>query len=400
MKILQICHKVPYPPTDGGTIAMNNLTQGLLNSGHDVKVLAIETPKHPVTNDQLSSDYVQKVHFESVFIDTSLSLFSALKTVFSKQSYQVQRFYSKELATRLTHILKQETYDVVQLESIYTTPYIPVIQKYSNAKIVLRTHNVEHFIWARIVKNEKNIFKKLILHYLTFQLKRYECSLSKKIDAFIAISHPDYLFFHQHYNHIPGMVIPFGVDVDAYENNEENIPSPAPSLFYVGSMDWLPNIEGIHWFLEEVWDTILEKFPDVTFTIAGRKMPDEMFHSSFKNVVIVGEVPSAIDFIRSQDIMIVPLLSGSGVRVKIIEGMALGKVVIATSIAAEGLDVEDGKNILIANTPEQFVAAIEKCVKIPDVCTIIGENAQNFVALYHNNEVIIKDLIKFYESIL
>lgn len=98
--------------------------------------------------------------------------------------------------------------------------------------------------------------------------------------------------------------------------------------------------------------------------------------------------------------MIVPLLSGSGVRVKIIEGMALGKVIITTSIGAEGLMVENGKNILIANTPEEFVAVLDKCVKTPDICTIIGENARNFVLLHHNNELITKQLIRFYESML
>ena len=117
------------------------------------------------------------------------------------------------------------------------------------------------------------------------------------------------------------------------------------------------------------------------------------------HVIIAGEVESANEFMLSKDIMIVPLLSGSGIRIKIIEGMALGKTIITTSIGAEGLNVENGKNIFIADTAEEFVAVIEKCVRTPDICTIIGENARHYVALNHNNEVVTQELIDFYHEI-
>ena len=178
------------------------------------------------------------------------------------------------------------------------------------------------------------------------------------------------------------------------------MPSDKPELFHIGSMDWLPNTEGVEWFLDEVWPSILQEFPEITFTIAGRKIPTGISQRKDPNVIVVGEVESANAFMLSKDIMIVPILAGSGIRVKIIEGMALGKVIITTTIGAEGLDVEDGKNILIADTPEEFVAAVENCVKTPDLCAIIGENARNFVSLYHNNERTTQKLVDFYCSIL
>ena len=108
---------------------------------------------------------------------------------------------------------------------------------------------------------------------------------------------------------------------------------------------------------------------------------------------------SANEFMLDNDIMVVPLLSGSGIRIKIIEGMALGKTIITTSIGAEGLSVENGKNIFIADTPEEFLAVVDKCIKTPDICTIIGENARNYVLLNHNNEIVTRDLIDFYNEI-
>lgn len=400
MDILQICHKPPYPPTDGGTIAMNNITQGLLESGHHVKVMALETQKHPVRKDLIPESYLEATHLETAFIDTSIKIPSALKSFLTHQSYQVKRFYSKAFATKLAETLKRNHFDIIHLESVFTTPYIPVIRQYSQAKIVLRTHNIEHLIWQRMAKNEQNPVKKWAIKAFSKQMKRYEYSLGNMIDAFAAISTPDYQFFKDLFVSVPGTVIPFGINVDDYEPEEDYMPSDKPELFHIGSMDWLPNIEGVEWFLDEVWPSVLVEFPEVTFTIAGRKIPDTITSRNDRNVIVAGEVPSANEFMLSKDIMVVPILAGSGIRVKIIEGMALGKVVITTSIGAEGLDVENGKNILIADTPEEFVAAIEKCVKTPDVCAIIGENARNFVSLYHNNELITNKLIDFYRSLL
>lgn len=400
MNILQICHKPPYPPSDGGTIAMNNVTQGLLRAGHHVRVLAIETPKHKVNNEAMTDTYIAATGFESVYVDTSVSYTAAIKTLFNHKAYQVNRFYSKAFAKKIIEVLKSETFDIVHLESLFTTPYIPIIRQYSKAKIVLRTHNIEHQIWKRVAKNEKNWFKKWAIRTMSNQLERYECGLSGQIDAYAAISEPDYQFFSSHYSSIPGTILPLGIDIDDYPNDNEYMPSDVPELFHVGSMNWRPNVEGIEFFLNDVWPLVLERFPDITFTIAGRSIPPFIAQRTDKNLIIVGEVASANDFILSKDIMIVPILSGSGVRVKIIEGMALGKTIITTSIGAEGLSVENGKNILVADTPEEFVDAIAKCVNTPDICAILGENARNFVALNHNNEVITHHLTEFYDALI
>ena len=114
---------------------------------------------------------------------------------------------------------------------------------------------------------------------------------------------------------------------------------------------------------------------------------------------MLGAVPNANEFMMDYDIMVVPLLSGSGIRIKIVEAMALGRVVITTSIGAEGLDVQDGKHLFIANTPEEFVAVINKCVAMPDLCSIISENAQHYISVNHNNAVIAQKIEDFYQSV-
>lgn len=400
MKILQLCHKPPLPAVDGGCIAMNNITQMLLKHGHDVHVLAITTQKHKVDIDKLPEDYVRRTHFQTIFINTTLKPLPALKAFISGAPYHVTRFISKEMEQKLIALLQSERFDIVQLESIFTAPYIPIIQQYSKAKIILRPHNIEHLIWERIVDNETFLPRKIALKRFTASLRKYELSLFQKIDGYMAISSHDYDFFHQCFPRCCGTVIPFGLNLEDYEDEEDYIPSDTPELFHLGSLDWEPNREGIEWFLEEVWEKVLESYPSLTFTVAGRHIPAKMQEAATPGVNFIGDVPDATKFMLSKDIMIVPLLSGSGIRVKIIEGMALGKTIITTTIGAEGLAVEHGKNIFIADTPEEFIDCIGKCVSSPDLCKIMGENAREFIAINHNNDLIIKQLEKFYHSIL
>jgi len=400
MKVLQICHKPPLPPIDGGCIAIHHITQGLLQSGVEVKVLAIATPKHPLQIEQMSDLYLHDTRFESVFVNTTPKKWQALKSFFCGQPYYVTRFYSKDVAVRLMHILQTESFDIVHLESLFVTPYIPIIRKYSQAKIVYRAHNVEHQIWDRVIQQEQRWMQRILFKFLSRQLRKCEAQLFPHIDGYMAISEPDVQFFRTLAPQVKGKVIPFGVDVACYEPDTHYIPSDKPELFHIGSMNWLPNEEGVRWFLEEVWPMLHENFPDITFTLAGRGMPEWLSQLQLPNVQVIGEVNDARKFMLSKDIMVVPLLSGSGVRIKIVEGMALAKTVITTSIGAEGLGVEHSKNILIANTPEEFLTTIAKCIKTPDLCTIIGENAAEYISLYHNNERIIEQLLLFYREIL
>ena len=400
MKILQLCHKPPLPKVDGGCIAMHNITDGLLKNGQDVRVLVVETPKHPVKVDAFPMDYLQNTHFESIFIDTTPHLKDAAKAVLKRKSYQISRFYSKSMESKLIQVLQNEPFDIVHLESIYVTPYIPVIRKYSDAKIVIRIHNIEHQIWERLSNNEKWLMKKFIFGANARQLEKVEKRILKDVDGYMTISQPDYDYFSSTVAEKAGTVIPFGLDMDNYEVEDEYIPSEQPKLFHIGSMNWSPNMEGIEWFLEDIWPEIHQNHPELTFTIAGHGIPDKLYQRKAPNVLIAGAVPSANDFMLNHDIMMVPLLSGSGIRIKIVEAMALGKVVVTTSVGAQGLDVENGKHLFIADTPEEFLAVIDKCIATPDICSIIGENARDFISVYHNNDLITEKILDFYQQVI
>jgi glycosyltransferase involved in cell wall biosynthesis len=276
--------------------------------------------------------------------------------------------------------------------------YRSVIRKHSNAKIIYRSHNIEHMIWARIAANTKNPVKKLYLAYLTKKLKKFELSTLDQFDGVTTVSHVDAAYFNQLGYSVPSLNVPFGVDVKKYEIKP--VDYEFPSLFHLGAMNWMPNEEGIRWFLENCWPMIHQTFPDLRFYLAGRWMPDWLIQLKLPNVEVLGEVPDAMDFMRSKAIMIVPLFSGSGIRVKIVEGMALGKAIISTEIGAEGIEFQSGEHLLIAQTPEEFLQAIGKCINSREECDRLGQNARRLIEEKHNMPQIIRKLEGFYTQIL
>ncbi|MDZ7742033.1 MAG: glycosyltransferase family 4 protein [Bacteroidota bacterium] len=397
MKILIICNKSPYPPKEGGPIAMNAIIQGLIHAGHQVKVLGINTNKYFISEEKIPAEYKERSGIELAYIDLSIKPLGAFLNLFTKKSYHVQRFVSKSFAEKLKQILQADEYDIVQFETLFITPYMEMIRKYSTARIVLRAHNIEHLIWERIARQTKNPFKKFYLNHLARTLKNYELSSLKKFDGIASITACDKVFFETHTN-TPVTDISFGVDLQKFPEPREEFEFP--SLFHIGAMNWIPNIEGIKWFLDNAWDEIHREFPDLKFYLAGREMPEWLYKTNYPNLVVLGEVEDAWEFIQSKGIMLVPLLSGSGIRIKIIEGMALGKAIISTRIGAEGINCEDGRDILFASSPQDFKEAVGKCYSDLAFTRKLGRNARKVIEQYHDNRKIIEKLGSFYHKIL
>lgn len=398
MKILQICNKVPFPPKDGGCIAMNNLTTGLLAEGLEVKVLAINTPKHFIEIEKLPDDYRLKTNIEAVFIDTSVKPVPALLNLFSSESYNISRFYSPDFEQKLHEILSETAFDVILLESLFVSIYVPAIRKISKAKIVLRAHNIEHKLWERNADTSHNLLKKIYFNLLAKRLKKYEQSSLKFYDAVAAITKEDADWFKGQKINIPVEVIPFGIDISKL-NQKKEVETEVLSVFHIGAMDWQPNIEGVNWFLNNVWGEINKIHPDLKLYLAGRKMPVDLMKINKPNVIVEGEVENAYSFIQSKGLMIAPLLAGGGMRVKIIEGMALGKVIVTTSVGAEGINYKNGENIIIANTSSEFVSVISRYVLSVDHLSDIGKNAKLVALQQYNNSDICRELVTLFDLI-
>ena len=396
MNILMLCNKSPYPAGEGGPMAMNSIVTGLINAGHNVKILAVNSEKYHIKEEDIPKSYKKETNIELVDVDLSIKPIAAFKNLFTDKSYHVERFISDNFKNKLVEILKNNKYDIVQLEMIYMAPYIETIREHSDATIVLRAHNVEHLIWDRIAKKTKFPLKRWYLNHLVRTLRKYEMDVINKVDGIAAITYRDAAFFRGE-TAVPVIDIPFGVNPDefnpAYEVKDN------PTLYHIGSMNWMPNEEGIRWFLNNVWDKVAKRKPDLQLNLAGRNMPKWLLKLKKKNVNVVGEVPDAKEFVKNNDIAVVPLLSGSGIRIKIIESMAMGKTVVTTMVGAEGIQYSEYENIIIADSPSKMVEVICKIVKEPKEAQRIGCNARRLVEDIYDNKKIIERLLLFYDEI-
>jgi len=393
MKLLQLTHKPPVPSIDGGCLAMHQITSCLLDAKVDVKVVSITTPKHPLLSSDELIDYKNKTAFESVFINTKIKIPKIISSFFKRSSLQADRFFSKEMVEKLETVLSQEKFDVVILESIFVGSYIEIIRKHSQANILLRVHNIEYLIWERLSKQEINPAKKMVYRYLASSLKRFELSLFKKIDGYMPITEIDHLFFKEKFPALSSKVIPFAINLSNYPIQDHKIDKKDISFFHLSSMNWQPNIEGMNWFLENVWVKFADKNPHAKLVLAGKGNQKIFGNLNLPNLLVFDFVENAQQFINAHDIMIVPLLSGSGMRIKIMEGLALGKPIITTTIGAEGIEITDKKNIFIADIPEEMTEIMEFCVTNIQKCEEIGKNARKLIENVYAQEKITKKLM-------
>ena len=394
MRILQICHKPPYPHIDGGCIAIKNISKGLIDKFDEIKILTISTQKHPFKKEEFPESFLEKSKIEHVFVDTKLNIVDAFSNLVTYDSYNISRFFSPDFNALLIKSLRAESYDLVILESLFTTPYIQTIRSYSSAKIVLRSHNLEHIIWRRLANETHNPAKKIYLNLLSNQLKKYELNVINDVDGIACISVEDEKKYKSLDYKKPIICIPFGLDINEYIPEDKKTQKKI-KFFHLGAMDWKPNQEGISWLVENVWPKIKREIPNAELHLGGKNMPNWFLEEKFEGVINHKEVENAIEFMNSMDIMLVPLLSAGGIRVKIIEGMALSKPIISTSIGAEG--IEHNQNIKIADSEDEFIVQAKSLVNNIDYAKKLGQMARTHVSNFYDNEKIVDNLVYFCE---
>ncbi len=383
---------------DGESIAVTHLSKALHLMGCELTLLSMNTNKHHFNIAQLPADYTYFKEIHAVDVDTSINGWDAVLNLIKGTSYHVTRFMSDEFNEKLIELLTHNEYDVIQLETLYLAPYISTIEKHSDAIISLRAHNIEHEIWERIIEHHPNNWRKLYLKHLTKQLKKYEVEQFEKYDLLIAFTDRDLGKFRKLGYHNGAITSPIGIELKQYH---PVVKSDAPlSITFIGALDWMPNSEALHWFLKHVWHKIHALRPEFELHVAGRNCPDSIKSMRLPKVIIHGEVEDSNSFINTHPVMVVPLLSGSGMRVKILEGMALGKVIITTSLGLEGIPAIHKENILIADTPEQFIECLEHIYQDPEEMVKLGHAAVQFVSDRYDTYKVAAGLIQRYQSLL
>lgn len=390
-RVLVLSNRVPYPLRDGGALAMHAMLQGLTEQGFDVHLLAMNTSRHFVDTFDLPPLY-KEIGFTAFEINTDIRPLPLLKNwVFGKEPNHAERFYDKGYEEKLAKLIADFEPQFIQLESVFLATYIPLIRSLCKAKLIIRLHNIEYQIWERLAAGYNYSLRRYYIRNLAERMRVFEQQAWQRADLLMPITKEDETVVLKAGTKTLTLVVPFGIKLEEAKTAIQ--AASITQVYHLGAMDWMPNADGIKWFVEEVWPAIYKAHPQMQFTYAGRAMPPTFVRLQGNGVTNAGEVQDANDFISDKKILIVPLLSGSGIRVKVLEAMAAGKLVISTTVGMQGIaEAKPGIHYLKADSPDEFLTAVTWAlsygVEVEQMC----KAATSLIHQYYNHEAIMLSL--------
>ena len=433
MKLLVVGNRMPWPLHDGGAIATYGMLRSLVENGAEVDFFAFNTKKHFAENANIEKYFgFCKVHLVS--LDAGVKPLNALWNLLFGGSYHMERYDSIEGADQLYNLIQSGNYDCVMIEGLYSMPITLRVMKQLSVKAdglgsneihvnsnetiqkkpikwVYRSHNVEYQIWERLAMYISQPLKRWYLGIQAKRLKRYEINAWGLLDAIVPIVETDSNIIHaavteiQKNNQInSGDSVVSKPQIHVYQPGIA-IESPFAfvhrplSIFHIGSMEWQANEQGVMWFLKKVWPLVLSIEPNVKFHLAGKGLSktDPRFFQT--GIVNHGEVDDAEVFMQKYGIMMVPIQAGSGIRIKSLEAMALGVPVVSTSIGAQGLSVDKGTQMIIADDPADFANGIVQLLLNPAASQAMTQQARAYMEEHHNLKRNTSELLLFLQAL-
>lgn len=375
MDILWVCPSFLHPTDRGGQIRSLGMLREL-HRRHNVHFAALNPPSN--------FEGLRRAHeYCSTFTvvehlpprrSSPRFLPQVLFSPFNSQPLAISRYASKELRRALSQLLAERQFDVVVCDFLAAAPNIPDI-----TSAVLFQHNVETTIWNRHHESSAHPIKRAFFKMQARKMEKYERTVCQQAHHVIAVSAKDAEVMKQLFGIEHVEAVPTGVDVEYFRPPQA--AERTADLIFSGSMDWLPNVDAIEYFLGEIFPQITAQRPETTFVIAGRSPDPRVLKAAepFPGVTVTGSVPDMRPYLWGSRVSIVPLRIGGGTRLKIYESMASGSPVVSTTIGAEGLDHTDGKDILIADEPDAFAASCLRILENPEIGHMLAESALELV---------------------
>lgn len=362
MKILWVNTHFLHPTTRGGSIRTLEMLKWL-NRWHDVHYLALEKPT-ATEGMARAGEYCAKAFRIDHEAPPRLSprfLMQAVGNLLSPLPLAVTRYVSAPLLARMRELHRQERYDRIVADFLFSAPNVDPL-----AKCILFQHNVETMIWQRHAGTAANAAGRWFFGQQARRMERYEHQACREAGSVIAVSAEDAGRMREMFDLPRVDWVPTGVNLEYFDPppaQDTAVPAPQPELVFVGSMDWLPNIDGIRWFAQEVWPLIRERQPQVRLAIVGRMPPAEITALAERDprITVTGTVPDVRPYFWGGQVSVVPLRIGGGTRLKIFEAIGAKIPVVSTTIGAEGLPLVPGEHIAIGDTPADFAA---RCLEL------------------------------------
>jgi glycosyltransferase involved in cell wall biosynthesis len=377
MKILWVKTDFLHPTNRGGQIRTLE-TLKRLHRHHEVHYIAFDDPALP-EGPSRAREYCTK-HFSvphevpEKTLTSPAFLGQLIAGLLSPLPVAVIRWRSQAMRKEIERLDRHHGYDAIVCDFLFPAPNIPEL-----SRSILFQHNVEAQIWRRHAEHAGSFFKKAYFQLQARRMEAYEAHVCRKAKRVIAVSEADARMMESSYGiqHVPH--VDTGVDTDYFRNPEGKADAKA-DLVFLGSMDWMPNIEGIQWFVREILPLIHATRPETKLAIVGRKPAPEILALAGDKVHVTGTVPDVRPWLWGSKLSIVPLRIGGGTRLKIYESQAAGVPVVSTAVGAEGLEIHDGANIAIADTPADFARRCLELLDDAEARRAIANTAQRIVA--------------------
>jgi sugar transferase (PEP-CTERM/EpsH1 system associated) len=397
MRILLLTPQRPYPPHQGTTLRNFNLVKELAKR-HTVCVLTFLEPDQDSNNLGPLPDLCDWIEtIPTPWRSTGLRLRQMLTT---RRPDMSLRLWSPELNARLAARLREQPFDVVEIEGIEMAPYLPTIEAAQpRLLIVYDAHNAEWILQKRAcLADLKNPARWMAAAYSWVQwqrLRRYEANLLRRVDHTVAMSHPDRVALRDVAPDAPITVVPNGVDLAAYT---ESTGAPIYyDLLFTGKMDFRPNIDAVLWFGQHVLPLIQAQRPDTTFAIVGqRPHPRLDVLRSLPGVTITGFVDDIRPYLAGATVYAAPLRVGGGTRLKLLEAMAMGVPIVSTTVGAEGFPVVNGQELVLADEPDRFARQVLDLLGHPARRAKLAAAGRAFARANYGWEVLVPQLERIY----
>jgi glycosyltransferase involved in cell wall biosynthesis len=376
MKILFVAPKIPWPATDGARIAIYELVRHLTARGHQAALLGFGSPE---AADDLRAR-AGLIWAKAVPHNTSTNYANALLALLSPTPYTASKYRSSAMAAAIREAFNEQRFDLVQLEGTHMAHYLGLAQGLG-VHAVLRLHNVESMLAARYAKTA--VFPlNLYVQDQARRMRAFEARACQQADLCLAITQEDAERVLQLAPDAVVAVSPAGVDLERYS---PQLMSEEPgTLVFVGALDWPPNADGIRWFRTKVWSRIAQEEPTAHWIVVGKSPPADILHwpEEDRNIQVTGFVDDVRPHLHRASVVIVPLRSGGGMRLKILEAMAAGKAVVSTPMGAEGISAKNGEEIILADANRSFGVEVVRLLRESAERKRIGKAARAWAEGY------------------
>jgi len=392
MRVLYLTNKPIYPLVDGGCKAMDSFLNCLLENKWEVTHICISTEKHPFSIADYPKDLQKKIQIKSIFISTKLSFRKAFSALLEGESYTISRFKSAHLAAEIKQTLANKEFDLAVLESLYSTGNIKELKEQKDLKILLRSHNVEHKLWEDKAVKCVNPIKKWYLNLLAKQLKKYEIETLREVDGIATLSELDEKEFRKLDIYPSILTIPV-----ALPHVQKRSDYTSTTFFFLGSMNWQPNMEAVDLLLETIFPLIQKEIPAAKLVLAGSFMTQQLKNHHQKGVEILGFVADLEHFFNENGILLSPIQTGSGVRVKLLEAMNRGIPIVSSLKGAEGISLKG--QLIVEDNAQEFAQKAVKLYRNINLREELGSKSYEFAQINYSTTTIANTIREFVNTL-